>query len=128
MPRRRRPPRAGALSESQPLKIAAQIAVLQIAFYTVALVLILFTALVAGQPFGADLILGWEPVRGDTTRGWVLAFVWVLNGGLCMYVVLFPLHFLLSTDLASFLRESSILPFFFRGLYGNTDIANRLFS
>jgi protein SYS1 len=84
MPRRRRPPRAGALSELQPLKIAAQIATLQALYYVAALVLMLFTALVAGMPFGLDMVLGWDRVRGDTTQGWVLAFVWVLDGGLCM--------------------------------------------
>jgi hypothetical protein len=93
MPRRRRPPRAGALSELQPLKIAAQIATLQLLYYAAALVLFLFTALVAGTPFGAGLVLGWDRVRGDTTQGWVMAFVWILDGGLCMYVSLFNTPF-----------------------------------
>ncbi|KAI9901268.1 hypothetical protein N3K66_003085 [Trichothecium roseum] len=84
MPRRRRPPRAGALTELPPLKIAAQIAVLQALYYAVALVLMLFTTLVMGHRFGLDLVLGWDLVRGDTTQGWVVAFVWVLDGGLCM--------------------------------------------
>ena len=84
MPRRRRPPRAGALTELPPLKIAAQIAVLQMLYYAVALVLMLFTTLVMGHRFGLDLVLGWDLVRGDTTQGWVVAFIWVLDGGLCM--------------------------------------------
>ena len=84
MPRRRRPPRAGALSDLQPLKIAAQIAALQVLFYLTAIILFLFTALVAGVPFGLDLVLGWQRVRGDTTQGWVMGFVWLLDGGLCM--------------------------------------------
>ncbi|KFH48257.1 hypothetical protein ACRE_009070 [Hapsidospora chrysogenum ATCC 11550] len=91
MPRRRRPPRAGALSELQPLKIAAQIATLQLLYYAAALVLFLFTALVAGTPFGAGLILGWDRVRGDTTQGWVMAFVWILDGGLCMAIAIVAL-------------------------------------
>lgn len=86
MARRRRPPRAGALNELQPLKIAAQIAVLQTLFYIAALVLMLFTALISGMTLGLDLVFGWERVRGDTTQGWMLAFVWVLDGGLCMLV------------------------------------------
>ena len=86
MPRRRRPPRAGALSELQPLKIASQIAVLQGLFYAVALVLMLFTTLVAGMPFSFDMVLGWDGVRGDTTRGWLMSLVWIIDGGLCMYV------------------------------------------
>lgn len=93
MPRRRRPPRAGALSELPPLKIAAQIAALQLIYYTAALVLFLFTALVAGTPFSAGMLLGWERVRGDTTQGWVMAFVWILDGGLCMYVPPFSFSF-----------------------------------
>lgn len=84
MPRRRRPPRAGALSELPPLKIAAQIASLQALYYAAALALMVFTALVAGTSFSLDLVLGWERVRGDTTTGWLMAFVWVLDGGFCM--------------------------------------------
>ncbi|KAG9251161.1 integral membrane protein S linking to the trans Golgi network-domain-containing protein [Emericellopsis atlantica] len=91
MPRRRRPPRAGALSDLQPLKIAAQIAALQVLFYLTALILFLFTALVAGVPFGLDLILGWQRVRGDTTQGWVMGFVWLLDGGLCMALAIVAL-------------------------------------
>ncbi|KAL3951828.1 hypothetical protein ACCO45_013545 [Purpureocillium lilacinum] len=86
MPRRRRPPRAGALSELQPLRIASQIALLQVLYYVAAVVFLLFTALVAGLPFGLNMLLGWDAVRGDTTTGWLLAFVWLLDGGLCMYV------------------------------------------
>ncbi|KAM4064573.1 integral membrane protein S linking to the trans golgi network domain-containing protein [Hirsutella rhossiliensis] len=88
MPRRRRPPRAGALSELQPVKIATQIATLQALFYAAAVVLMLFTALVAGMPFSLDLVFGWDRVRGDTTRGWLLALIWVLDGGLCMAVAI----------------------------------------
>ncbi len=84
MPRRRRPPRAGALSELPPLKIAAQIATLQLIFYALALILFVFTSLVAGTPFGTNILLGWDGVRGDTTQGWVMSFIWILDGGLCM--------------------------------------------
>lgn len=84
MPRRRRPPRAGALADLQPLKIASQMALLQALFYAAALVLMLFTALVAGFAFSADMVLGWASVRGDTARGWLLALVWLLDGGMCV--------------------------------------------
>lgn len=84
MPRRRRPPRPGALTELPPLKILSQIAALQALYYTAALVLMLFTALVSGRGFQLDLVLGWSGVRGDTTQGWLNAFMWVLNGGLFM--------------------------------------------
>lgn len=88
MARRRRPPRAGALTELPPLKIAGQIAALQALYYAASLVLFLFTALVAGSGFSFRLVFGWEAVRGDTTAGWMTAFVWMLDGGLCMAVAL----------------------------------------
>ncbi|KAM0247606.1 hypothetical protein ACHAQJ_009799 [Trichoderma viride] len=101
MARRRRPPRAGALTELPPLKIAAQIATLQALYYFAALVLMLFTALVAGMSFSFDLILGWDRVRGDTTQGWLLAFVWILNGGFCM-----------SVAMVAFVARSKLVPDF----------------
>ncbi|PFH62890.1 hypothetical protein XA68_11209 [Ophiocordyceps unilateralis] len=102
MARRRRPPRAGALSELQPMKIATQIAILQSVFYLAAFVLLLFTALVAGFPFRLDLLFGWDLVRGDTTRGWLLAFVWILDGGLvtAVGIVLFVARSKLVPDFA----------------------------
>ncbi|KAI9816615.1 MAG: hypothetical protein M1827_001748 [Pycnora praestabilis] len=79
MPRPRRPPRPGALSELPPLKILTQILILQLLYYTCATVLILFTVLVAGQEkFSADLVLGWRGVRADTTVGWTLGLDWLL--------------------------------------------------
>lgn len=82
MARRRRPPRAGALTELPPLKILSQMAILQAVYYAAALVLMLFTALVYGRAFSLDLLFGWQSVRGDTTQGWLTAFVWLLDGGL----------------------------------------------
>lgn len=89
MPRRRRPPRAGALAELQPLRTAAQIATLQALYYFVAIVLIVFAMLVAGMDITKDLLLSWEPVRGDTTQGWLMAFIWLFDGAFCM-CVFFP--------------------------------------
>jgi len=79
MARRRRPPRSGALTELPPLKILSQIFFLQAAYYAAATVLIMFTALVAGTTFTPDLILSWKSLRGDTTVGWMLGLVWMLN-------------------------------------------------
>lgn len=84
MARRRRPPRAGALTELPPLKIAGQIALLQVIYYFASLVLIMFTALVSGSGFSMTLVFGWQGVRGDTTHGWLMAFVMLLDGGLVM--------------------------------------------
>ncbi len=86
MPPRRRLRRPGALTELPPLRIISQIAALQGAYYSAALLLTLFTSLASGTRFRADLVFGWEGVRGDTTQGWLQAFVWVLTGGLCLYV------------------------------------------
>ncbi|KAH6847257.1 integral membrane protein S linking to the trans Golgi network-domain-containing protein [Chaetomium sp. MPI-CAGE-AT-0009] len=88
MARRRRPPRPGALAELPPLKILSQIAALQGLYYAVALVLMLFTVLVAGTAFSMELVFGWDAVRGDTTQGWLMGFVWVLDGGLVMAVAI----------------------------------------
>lgn len=91
MARRRKPPRAGALAELAPLKIATQIATLQLIYYFSALVLLVFTALVAGTGFSFTLLFGWEGVRGDTTHGWLMAFVLLLDGGLCISVAMVAL-------------------------------------
>lgn len=88
MARRRRPPRSGAISELPPLKILSQILALQTLYYAAALVLTLFASLVAGTKFDLDLVFSWQAVRGDTTQGWVWAFLWVVDGGLFMYVSL----------------------------------------
>ena len=85
MARRRRLRRPGALTELPPLRIVSQIAALQAIYYAAAVALGLFTALAAGTSFGAANVLGWEGVRGDTTQGWLAAFVVVL-GGFCLYV------------------------------------------
>lgn len=79
MPRRRRPPRPGALADLSPTRIATQIVLLQLAYYACAAVLIVFTALVAGKEISLDLVFNWETLRGDTTVGWTLGLVWILN-------------------------------------------------
>ena len=79
MPRRRRPPRAGAVNELDPLKIFKQICALQAAYYFFASILIVFTTLVAGKRFTLDLILSWQALRGDTTVGWTLGLCWMLT-------------------------------------------------
>ncbi|EDN08949.1 integral membrane protein [Histoplasma capsulatum] len=79
MQRRRRPPRPGVLTDLPPLKIVTRIVVLQAAYYACATILILFTALVAGTAFSPDLILSWRSLSGDTTIGWTLGLVWLLN-------------------------------------------------
>ncbi|KAK8055071.1 hypothetical protein PG993_000298 [Apiospora rasikravindrae] len=77
MPRRRKPPRAGAIGELPPLRILSQIAATQGIYYATALILFLFTGLVAGTGFHMDLVFGWASLRGDTTQGFVYAFIWL---------------------------------------------------
>jgi Integral membrane protein S linking to the trans Golgi network len=79
-PRRRKPPRAGALTDLPPLKIIRSIFLLQLAYYATAAILILFTTLILGQKFTPALIFSWRSVRGDTTIGWTIGFTWLLTG------------------------------------------------
>ncbi|KAF2641405.1 hypothetical protein P280DRAFT_425891 [Massarina eburnea CBS 473.64] len=88
MPRRRRPPRPGALADLSPTRILSQIVVLQLAYYACAAVLIIFTALVAGKEIDIDLLFSWRTLRGDTTVGWTLGLVWVLNSLTCAVFIL----------------------------------------
>jgi protein SYS1 len=79
MARRRRPPRPGALTELPPLKIIRDIALLQSLYYACASFIIIFTVVVLGQKFSVDLIFSWKSIRGDTTLGWMMGFVWMFN-------------------------------------------------
>ncbi|CAI9625948.1 unnamed protein product [Alternaria burnsii] len=88
MPRRRRPPRPGALADLSPTRILSQILLLQLAYYACAGILIVFTALVAGKEVSTDLLFGWQSLRGDTTIGWTLGLVWVLNSLACAIFIL----------------------------------------
>jgi hypothetical protein len=78
MPRKRLR-RPGALADLQPLRIATQIVILQVAYYAGAAILVVFTALVAGKELSLDLLFSWRSLRGDTTVGWMLGLVWLLN-------------------------------------------------
>ena len=71
------PRRVGALNEYSPSKITLQIAELQAIYYVAASIFILFTSLVMGTEMSLDLIFGWDALRGDTTTGWMMGFVWL---------------------------------------------------
>ena len=79
MPRRRRPPRPGALADLSPIRILTQILALQGCYYGVALILIIFTTIVAGRHPNAGLLLDWHNLRGDVTTGWTLGLCWMLD-------------------------------------------------
>lgn len=76
------------MTEMPPLRILSQMAALQGLYYGAALVLMVFTSLVAGNTFSLDMVFGWSGVRGDTAQGWMLAFLWVLDGGLIVAVAM----------------------------------------
>lgn len=76
---RRRPRPAGARTDLPPLGIVRKIFLLQVGYYAAATALILFTTLVYGTAFSFDLVLNWDALRGDTTIGWILGLVWMLN-------------------------------------------------
>ncbi|KAI1640778.1 integral membrane protein S linking to the trans Golgi network-domain-containing protein [Biscogniauxia mediterranea] len=92
MARRRRPPRSGAIAELPPLRILSQIAALQGIYYAVALVLMVFTSLVAGVKFKLDLVFGWASLRGDTTQGWLIGFVWLCCAGATVVALVALVH------------------------------------
>jgi hypothetical protein len=79
MARRRRQPRPGALADLAPLRILAHIALLQISYYAVAAVLIVFVTLTAGGEISAGRIFDWRLVRSDVTTGWTLGLCWMLD-------------------------------------------------
>jgi hypothetical protein len=86
--RRRRPPRPGALADLAPLRILTQILVLQLFYYGIAIVLIVFTTLVEGEHVAPAMIFDWSHIRGDVTTGWTLGLCWMLDS-LGMYVFCF---------------------------------------
>lgn len=88
-PRRRRPPRAGALSDLPPLKILRSILLLQISYYVAAFLLLLFTVVVFGQSFSVSLVFDWKAIRGDNTLGWTVGMVWLLVGFVTYVYLLF---------------------------------------
>ncbi|GAB7361359.1 hypothetical protein MBLNU230_g1415t1 [Neophaeotheca triangularis] len=88
MPRRRRPARPGALADLSPLRVAKQILLLQLSYYGVALVLIVFTTFVAGRDPNAGLLFDWHNVRSDVTTGWTLGLCWMLDGVLTVIPIL----------------------------------------
>lgn len=52
---------------------------MQSIYYFIGFVLILFMSLVSEQTFSLSLIFSWEPVRNDTTVGWTLVLLWLLD-------------------------------------------------
>ncbi|ODQ64957.1 hypothetical protein NADFUDRAFT_83091 [Nadsonia fulvescens var. elongata DSM 6958] len=57
---------------------------MQVVYYLIALVLILFMAIVSGKSFTFSLLFSWESVRVDNTLGWTLGMLWLLDTFFCV--------------------------------------------
>jgi len=76
----RRPARPGALKDLAPLRILTQIALLQLSYYLVAIILIAFISVVGtGQRPASKDFFDWRELRGDVTKGWTLGLCWMLD-------------------------------------------------
>ncbi|KAK0870378.1 hypothetical protein LTR87_013331 [Friedmanniomyces endolithicus] len=76
----RRPARPGALKDLAPLRILTQIALLQLSYYLVAIILIAFISVVGtGQRPALKNFFDWRELRGDVTKGWMLGLCWMLD-------------------------------------------------
>jgi hypothetical protein len=62
-----------------PKRLFTQILLLQLVYYTIGLVFIAFYYIAAGRPFDFYVVFSWEPLRSDTTIGWTLSMVWLLD-------------------------------------------------
>ncbi|KAB8228325.1 integral membrane protein S linking to the trans Golgi network-domain-containing protein [Aspergillus alliaceus] len=124
MPPRRRPPPGRARTDLPPLKIVRKIVILQLAYYVSATALILFTTLVYGTQFSLDLVLSWDSLRGDTTLGWMLGLVWMLNS---LAGIIFLLVLVVRSKLIpDFALTIHFLHFFATSLYTHSIPSNLL--
>lgn len=62
-----------------PRQLLQQILVMQGIYYLIGFILILFTCIVSGDSFTMSMVFSWEPVRIDTTMGWTLFLLWLLD-------------------------------------------------
>jgi hypothetical protein len=67
------------LADLAPLRILTQIALLQLFYYGIAMVLIVFTTIVEGNHMTPGLLFDWRYLRGDVTTGWTLGLCWMLD-------------------------------------------------
>lgn len=69
----------GTSSVLGPRQLFQQILVMQGIYYAIGFTLILFTCIVSGDDFSLTMVFSWEPVRIDTTMGWTLFLLWLLD-------------------------------------------------
>lgn len=62
-----------------PRRLALQIVQLQAFYYAIGLVLVTFTLIVLGLQWHAHYVFSWEDVRSDTSLGWLLALLWIMD-------------------------------------------------
>ena len=62
-----------------PKRLFYQIILLQVVYYILGLIFIAFYYIVSGNPFTFEVVFSWEPVRLDTTIGWTLSLLWLLD-------------------------------------------------
>lgn len=62
-----------------PRRLFVQIVELQAVYYALGLIMISFTLVVMGLPWHARYIFSWEEIRPDTTLGWTLAMLWLMD-------------------------------------------------
>jgi hypothetical protein len=74
-----------------PVRIATQILLLQLSYYGVAIILIVFTEIVAGRHPDPAHSFDWQKLRGDVTTGWTLGLCWMLDA-LITYVATATFH------------------------------------
>lgn len=62
-----------------PLNLLKQICLLQTIYYTIIFILVAFSCSVSGDPFSVGLIFDWHSVRYDTTIGWTISMLWLID-------------------------------------------------
>lgn len=62
-----------------PARLFKQIVLMQLFYYCIGLILIAFTYVISGHDFNLYVVFSWEPVRFDTTMGWTLSLLWLLD-------------------------------------------------
>lgn len=62
-----------------PKRLFTQIVTLQLAYYLLGLVMITFAVLILGLKWEPHYIFSWVDVRADTSLGWLLALLWLMD-------------------------------------------------
>lgn len=70
-----------------PRRLFWQIIQMQAAFYGMGLVMVSFVLAVFGRKWDPSYIFSWEHVRADTSMGWTLALLWLLDTFFCALVL-----------------------------------------